>query len=151
MPGSDVAARGRAPSNPIAIGRYALAWIAVVAVVVGLTVFVSSDPRAAPAADPVTLAAAEGGCVVRTDAGGASARDLDVMQPPTFGPPAAPAATGVYRHAPRTTAVTKRRKCVGLGRDTRLRCEREPQRGPGPLTVTSSRKPRARASLTMLS
>jgi hypothetical protein len=105
MPGSDFAARGGASSNPIAIGRYALGWIGVVALVAGLAGFLLRDPRPAPRADPVTLAATEGGCVIRTDAGGTSARDLDVMQPPTFGPPAAPAATGVYRHAPRTAAV----------------------------------------------
>ena len=44
------------------------------------------------------------------------------------------------------TAVTKRRKRVGLGRVTRSSRERVAQRGPGPLTVTSTRSPRARAS-----
>ncbi len=105
MPGSEHARHRRRSASPLAVGRYALAWIAAVAVAVGLARLVSDAPRTERNADPVMLAAQRAGCVLRTDVGGAIGRDLDVMQPPTFGPPAAPAATGVYRRAPRTEAV----------------------------------------------
>jgi hypothetical protein len=99
-------ARGGHPGSLLAIGRYALAWIAAAALVVGLTRVLSDDqPSPVPVVDPVAHAAQQGGCVLRSDAGGATSRDLDVAQPPTFGPPAAPAVTGVYRRAPRTEAV----------------------------------------------
>jgi hypothetical protein len=105
MPGSKLAVRAGGSASPLAIGRYALAWVAAVAAAVGATGWLAAGPRSVPAGDPVVAAAQRGGCVLRSDAGGATAADLDVMQPPTFGPPAAPAANGVYAHAPRTEAV----------------------------------------------
>jgi hypothetical protein len=99
-------AGGGQPGSLLATGRYALAWIAAVALAVGATRLLSdAEPRPVPVVDPVAHAAQQGGCVLRTDAGGATSRDLDVAQPPTFGPPAAPAATGVYTRPPRTEAV----------------------------------------------
>jgi hypothetical protein len=99
-------ARGGHLGSLLAIGRYALAWIAAAALAVGvLRVFSDDAARPVPTVDPVAHAAQRGGCVLRSDAGGATSRDLDVAQPPTFGPPAAPAATGVYTHPPRTEAV----------------------------------------------
>jgi hypothetical protein len=92
-------------ASAVAIGRYALAWIAAVAIAVGFARILFADAQPVARVDPVTLAAQQAGCVVRSDAGGATAGELDVMQPPTFGPPAAPAATGVYTRAPRTEAV----------------------------------------------
>jgi len=92
-------------ASALAIGRYALAWVAAVAVAVGVARILSADAQPVSNVDPVMLAAEQAGCVVRSDAGGATPGDLDVMQPPTFGPPAAPAATGVYTRAPRTEAV----------------------------------------------
>ncbi len=105
MSGPKLAAPPRRRTSTLAIGRYALAWVAAVGVAVALARILSDTPRTARGADPVTMAAQQAGCVLRTDAGGATARDLDVMQPPTFGPPAQPAATGVYTRAPRTAAV----------------------------------------------
>ena len=105
MSGPEPAACVKRSANTLAIGRYALAWVAGVAVAVALAWIVLDTPRTVRGADPVTVAAQQAGCVLRTDAGATSARDLDVMQPPTFGPPAVPAATGVYTRAPRTTAV----------------------------------------------
>ena len=105
MPASTSAARVRQSASPLAVGRYTLAWVAAAAVAVGLTRLIADEPARTATADPVTLAAQRAGCVLRTDAGGATAGSLDVMQPPTFGPPAVPAAAGVYTRAPRTEAV----------------------------------------------
>jgi hypothetical protein len=105
MLGRKPAVRRHRSTSPLAVGRYALAWVAAAAVAVALARIVSDTPRTVRPADPVTLAAQRAGCVLRTDAGGAIGRDLDVMQPPTFGPPATPAATGVYHRPPRTAAV----------------------------------------------
>ena len=100
----DVASR-TPRTSPIAVGRYALLWVLAVAAAVVLARLVVGPPGHVAAVDPVALAAQRAGCVVRSDAGGATAGALDVMQPPTFGPPSAPAAAGVYSRAPRTEAV----------------------------------------------
>jgi hypothetical protein len=92
-------------TSPVALGRYALLWVLAVAPVVVVTGLLAGGPDRVAAVDPVTLAARQAGCVVRMDAGGATADRLDVMQPPTFGPPSVPAAAGVYSRAPRTEAV----------------------------------------------
>jgi hypothetical protein len=105
MLGCAHAARHGRSTSPLAVGRYAFMWVAAAAVVVALAGIVFDAPRTIRSADAVTLAAQRAGCVLRVDAGGAVGRDLDVMQPPTFGPPATPAAAGVYRRAPRTEAV----------------------------------------------
>jgi hypothetical protein len=106
MPRSKRAACVSQPASPLAVSRYALVWITGVALAVGLVGVLAEDPRPAPrAVDPVVTAAKRASCVLRTDAGGTTARDLDVMQPPTFGPPATPAEPGVYARAPRTVAV----------------------------------------------
>ncbi len=88
----------------VALARYALVWFVAVAAAVSLALVIAG-PADRVAVDPVALAAQRAGCVVRTDIGGATAGTLDVMQPPTFGPPSAPAAAGVYTHPPRTEAV----------------------------------------------
>jgi hypothetical protein len=105
MPGSERASLVCQSTSPVAVGRYAVAWVAAAAVAVGCVVLMSHRTHSAPAADPVALAAQRAGCVVRSDAGGATPGALDVMQPPTFGPPAVPAATGVYSRPPRIEAV----------------------------------------------
>jgi hypothetical protein len=92
-------------ASPLAIGRYALAWAVAVVLAVLLAHALLRDAPAASRMDTLTVAAKRGDCVLRTDAGGASARDLDVMQPPTFGPPGVPAAAGSYARAPRTAAL----------------------------------------------
>ena len=81
-------------SSLLAIGRYALAWTAAVALVAlgAVSLLRAADGPRAVAAEPLELAAERGDCVLRRDAAGAAARNLDVMQPPTFGPPATPAA-----------------------------------------------------------
>ncbi len=86
-----------------AAGRYALAWFLAIGAVVAFAVGLLHVPSRH--ADPVAAAARHGGCVLRQDAGDVAARDLDVMQPPTFGPRARPAAPGVYTHAPHTAAL----------------------------------------------
>lgn len=97
------------PVNVMAVGRYALAWAVAVALVslgaIALLRALPTDGQGARTADSLTFAAERGGCVLRRDAAGAAARNLDMMQPPTFGPPATPAAAGSYSSAPRTTAV----------------------------------------------
>jgi hypothetical protein len=101
MPVAGVSSR----ASPFALGRYALIWALAVAAAVGITRLLSGGSGRVAAIDPVTLAAQRAGCVIRTDAGGATPGRLDVMQPPTFGPPSVPAAAGVYTHPPRTEAV----------------------------------------------
>jgi hypothetical protein len=97
----------RSSTSLLAIGRYALAWTAAVALVAlgAVSLLRAADGPRAAVAEPLELTAERGGCVLRRDAAGAAARNLDVMQPPTFGPPATPAAAGIYTRAPQTGAV----------------------------------------------
>lgn len=128
----------RPPERPgrWAAGRYALAWFAAVALVCATAVGLLRT--AAPSHHPtagglgaLTAAARHAGCVLRQETGRISRRDLDVMQPPTFGPPALPATPGVYRRAPATSAlvgalrrgaiVVQYRSGVGRGTVRRVR------------------------------
>jgi hypothetical protein len=93
-----------------AAGRYALAWLAAVALAAAAAIGLSgtaAPPHHSPTggAGALTAAARQGGCVLRQETGRISRRDLDVMQPPTFGPSGPPAAPGVYRRSPAPTAL----------------------------------------------
>lgn len=85
-----------------ATARYTLVWLlasAVVALVVALAVRSESG---LPSEDPIELetAAREAECVLRRETGAAEDSTVDVMQPPTFGPPSQMAAPGVYTRSP---------------------------------------------------
>lgn len=113
-------------SSLLAIGRYALAWTAAVALVAlgAVSLLRAADGPRAVAAEPLELAAERGDCVLRRDAAGAAARNLDVMQPPTFGPPATPAA--VVASLRRGMIVVHYRRGTPRGMVLALRRERAP-------------------------
>jgi len=82
-----------------ATARYALAWMVPLLVVAVVASQLLGEERR-----DLERAAREASCVLRTDS--TAADDLpDVMVPPTFGPPAVPAAAGMYRESPPRRAL----------------------------------------------
>lgn len=85
-----------------ATARYTLVWLlASAAVAVAVALVVSTD-SALPPEEPAELetAARDADCVLRRETGAEAESTVDVMQPPTFGPPGAMAAPGVYTRSP---------------------------------------------------
>lgn len=102
---------GRSHRWPVV--RYATIWLVTGCLAAGAVVVAvrgasepsggTSDARRAdverPAASPT------GGCVSRRDSGRPTLSALRAIQPPTLGPPAAPARLGVHTRPPRPAAL----------------------------------------------
>jgi hypothetical protein len=99
-----------------ALARYAAGWILAAAVLALLGIAVVDGGGDPPRRSELDIAVLSAGCVLREDIGRLPETDLDVGQPPTFGPSDRPAAPAVYRAAPppRRLAAALRRGIVVL-------------------------------------
>jgi len=78
-------------------------WLlASAALAAGVAIVVPTDDSELPPAGPAQLesAARDAECVLRRDAGSSDPAAVDVMQPPTFGPPGPTAEPDVYTQSP---------------------------------------------------
>lgn len=96
IPGSD----DRRRRWPVA--RYALGWLSAAAIVVVTVALVMGSGPEPPPSSPAQLERAARGadCTLRRDAGSSSRTTVEVMQPPTFGPPGPAAEPGIYSRSP---------------------------------------------------
>lgn len=91
-----------AGSHRWATARYTIVWLLAGATLAALVALVVPSDSEVPPEGPVGLerAARDAECMLRRDAGSSDPATVDVMQPPTFGPPGATAEPGVYTRSP---------------------------------------------------